>query len=280
MSVLRPDIADEQRHSPDALWPALLLSLALHAAAGSWLLALARPRADPPQGLTVLTVRLARTPARSADGSPPPPPLLESAASSLRQDLASLPPPALAAIPEAPASPAPAPASSPERQAAPGRPRKARPSPAARHARPKPAKLNPAPPADRVEAGRTSMSKTAGPEAPAPQLSAHAASAGRPPAQPSGPFIAAHYNADYLHNPTPEYPLIARRLGLQGTVKLKVLVSAQGIAQEVRLSESSGSEVLDGAAVESVRHWRFVPAQRGDTTLASWVEVPVRFVLR
>src|SRR5512143_4229600 len=99
MSILRVGSADEQR--PGALWPALLLSLALHAAAGSLLLALARPQADPPKGLAVLTVRLAGTPARGADGSPPRPPL-ENAASSLLQHLASLPPPPLAAIPEAP----------------------------------------------------------------------------------------------------------------------------------------------------------------------------------
>ena len=37
--------------------------------------------------------------------------------------------------------------------------------------------------------------------------------------------------------------------------------------------------VLDDAALQTVRRWRFVPARRGDTPVESWVDVPIIFRL-
>jgi periplasmic protein TonB len=96
---------------------------------------------------------------------------------------------------------------------------------------------------------------------------------------PAGPLVDAHFDADYLANPPPEYPLSARRLGLEGTVTLRVLVSPEGLPDAIDIRRSSGSSVLDRSALKAVRAWRFAPARRGDTPVASWVEVPVRFRL-
>jgi protein TonB len=83
-----------------------------------------------------------------------------------------------------------------------------------------------------------------------------------------------------LDNPKPDYPLMARRLGVQGTVRLRVFVSAGGLPERVELNESSGSSVLDRTAEQAVKRWRFVPAMRGEVAVAEWVVVPVKFTLK
>lgn len=87
------------------------------------------------------------------------------------------------------------------------------------------------------------------------------------------------FNAAYLRNPAPVYPAAARRSGDQGTVMLKVLVSAEGAPLRVELDQSSASKLLDGAALDAVKNWQFVPARRGAENVEAWVRVPVVFRL-
>ena len=101
-----------------------------------------------------------------------------------------------------------------------------------------------------------------------------------PPAPPSPlPVVAARFDADYLHNPKPIYPAIARRNGEEGKVLLKVRVSAEGSALEVEVKQSSGFPRLDAAARDAVLRWRFVPARRGDEAVETAVVVPINFSL-
>lgn len=81
-------------------------------------------------------------------------------------------------------------------------------------------------------------------------------------------------------NPKPAYPFGARRRGEQGRVVLRVMVMPSGDASTVDVAESSGHGRLDKAALETVRHWRFVPARRGGVPVAAEVTVPIRFQLR
>lgn len=93
------------------------------------------------------------------------------------------------------------------------------------------------------------------------------------------PLTPPSFNAAYLRNPPPRYPLTARRNGDEGTVMLRVLVTTEGTAARVELDRTSGSASLDGAALEAVRNWRFVPARRGSQNVEDWVRVPVVFRL-
>lgn len=92
-------------------------------------------------------------------------------------------------------------------------------------------------------------------------------------------IVAPRFDAAYLQNPAPVYPLIARRMGEQGRVLLRVLVTADGAADRVELRSTSGSERLDRAALDTVKRWRFVPARQGDAPVAAWVLVPISFSL-
>lgn len=60
---------------------------------------------------------------------------------------------------------------------------------------------------------------------------------------------------------------------------LEVLVDAAGLPGRVTISRSSGSGLLDGAAVEAVERWRFRPARRGGAPVEGRVLVPITFRL-
>lgn len=106
-----------------------------------------------------------------------------------------------------------------------------------------------------------------------------------PPAQPAiaaapQPFVSLPvFSADYLDNPAPPYPALSRRLGEQGRVTLRVLVDAEGRAEQVRIQASSGFVRLDGSASETVRRWKFLPAKRGAESVPAWVLIPISFRL-
>jgi protein TonB len=96
----------------------------------------------------------------------------------------------------------------------------------------------------------------------------------------SAEVIAPRFDADYLNNPKPGYPMMSKRLGEEGQVLLRVLVSSQGSAEQVQLLRSSGFPRLDEAAQEAVAKWRFVPAKVGSVATTAWVQVPVSFQMR
>jgi periplasmic protein TonB len=83
----------------------------------------------------------------------------------------------------------------------------------------------------------------------------------------------------YRLNPPPPYPPAARQRHYQGTVLLEVLVDEGGKVGELRVARSSGHPLLDRAALNAVRHWRFEPGRRHGVNIAMWVQIPVRFVL-
>ncbi len=128
-------------------------------------------------------------------------------------------------------------------------------------------------------------------EAGASRPEASAESATQPPAtaQPAPPAAGNEpptstitppgYGARYLHNPAPDYPLAARRAGQEGMVVLRVLVSAEGLPEQIGIHRSSGSAILDQAAATAIRQWHFVPARQGAGNVAAWVNIPMTFRL-
>jgi protein TonB len=85
--------------------------------------------------------------------------------------------------------------------------------------------------------------------------------------------------AGYKNNPVPAYPAVAQRRGIEGTVLLRVHVLASGLPDDVKISKSSGQQILDEAAVKAVLSWTFDPAKRGKTPIDGTVSVPIIFKL-
>ncbi|GAB4361780.1 MAG: hypothetical protein Kow006_32740 [Gammaproteobacteria bacterium] len=77
------------------------------------------------------------------------------------------------------------------------------------------------------------------------------------------------------------YPLLARRRGWQGVVRLRFLVRANGEIADVQLAATSGFRLLDRDALKTARELRRLPDHlvwRGGQTLT--LELPVRYRLQ
>ena len=81
------------------------------------------------------------------------------------------------------------------------------------------------------------------------------------------------------NNQSPQYPEKMRRRGIEGQVKLKVLITKEGRVKEIEIASSSGYQSLDGAAKKAVMDWQFKPAQRENYRVHSWVLIPISFKL-
>ncbi len=84
----------------------------------------------------------------------------------------------------------------------------------------------------------------------------------------------------YLKNNPPKYPRLARKLGYEGTVILNVTVLSNGKPKKLEVEKSSGYEILDKAAIEAVKKWKFKPATRGGIPINSEVKIPIKFDLK
>jgi TonB family protein len=63
-----------------------------------------------------------------------------------------------------------------------------------------------------------------------------------------------------IFTPQPTYPESARASGIQGSGYFKLIVRVQtGRIQRIVVFRSTGSSILDAAAVQAFRQWRFKP---------------------
>lgn len=86
-------------------------------------------------------------------------------------------------------------------------------------------------------------------------------------------------DAALLNQPRPSYPPEAFRAREEGTVVVRAQVDELGNASDVEIVSRSGSRILDRAAMNEVRRWKFNPAIRNGRTVASSVQVPVDYKL-
>lgn len=80
---------------------------------------------------------------------------------------------------------------------------------------------------------------------------------------------------------TPDYPPISRRLGEQGTLRLRLSITVEGAVKDAMVEQSSGHQRLDDAAVQWVKaHWRYAPAMEGTRAVPSMLSAVVTFKLQ
>lgn len=272
--------------------PALVCVIAAHAVAG-WAIAQAGMRQLPevlPQAVeVVLLPDSAPQPLPQADAPSPPEPV------SAKQPPKQARGPAQRKLPQPSAEPAPTKAAPPDVATMPVAPpapviTEAPPaSPLHSEARlppdpPQPAQSDVSAPVELPVAVPTPLTPaphiTPAAETPPPAVAPSTARAADSAAASDAGAASPSYSAAYLRNPKPDYPLLSKRLGEQGVVTLRVLVTVDGNPQEVHLKASSGFVRLDDAAQDAVKRWRFTPAKRGDEAVAAWVLVPIRFSLK
>ena len=81
-----------------------------------------------------------------------------------------------------------------------------------------------------------------------------------------------------VSTPKPEYPPLARKLGVEGVVVLSVLVDEQGRVEDVQLLERIGEDVgINEAAQQVARGAHFKPATRGGVPIKMWTRLRIPF---
>ena len=113
--------------------------------------------------------------------------------------------------------------------------------------------------------------------APAPVFAASAPAA---PPKPAGPVsLSDDLSVSCPDRSPPSYPLAARRRGEQGRVVLRVELDERGSIARAQIANSSGSSLLDEAALAAVRQWHCNPAQRGGQAVRAVALQPFNFTL-
>jgi protein TonB len=81
-----------------------------------------------------------------------------------------------------------------------------------------------------------------------------------------------------VHDVAPLYPSIALAARVQGPVLLEAIIDTEGRVQSVRVLRSP--PMLDAAAVDAVRQWRYTPTLLNGTPVPVIMTVTVMFQLR
>ena len=76
------------------------------------------------------------------------------------------------------------------------------------------------------------------------------------------------------------YPELAVRSQIEGKVSLRLRIGKDGHVEKIIVDRSSGYEILDNAAIESLKNARFTPALQGHEPVTVWYEAPIEFRLR
>jgi periplasmic protein TonB len=77
----------------------------------------------------------------------------------------------------------------------------------------------------------------------------------------------------------PRYTADAMKRRVQGSVKLKCVVQADGTVKDVRVTEPLDPD-LDEEAVKALKQWTFHPGRKGNKAVAVEVEVEMSFTMK
>jgi len=76
-----------------------------------------------------------------------------------------------------------------------------------------------------------------------------------------------------IERAAPSYPAAARRLKIAGRVIISVLVGEKGEVLQTKVVRSDNT-MLENAALEAARQWKFIPASHNGKPVQSWFTLP------
>jgi len=74
----------------------------------------------------------------------------------------------------------------------------------------------------------------------------------------TGGTMLAQQERKVLENPTPDYPPLARKLRITGSVKVTALVGTDGLIKDVQVH--GGNPVLVQEVENTLKKWKYAPA--------------------
>jgi protein TonB len=99
------------------------------------------------------------------------------------------------------------------------------------------------------------------------------------PSAPKDTEFGGDFGPKFLHMEIPQYPMIARRLGKEGRVVLRLTIDEKGNLLNIEVIESAGYGFTE-AAVEAVKRSTFLPAKIDGKHTATRALLPIKFKLR
>jgi protein TonB len=81
-----------------------------------------------------------------------------------------------------------------------------------------------------------------------------------------------------VHDVAPRYPELAQRANIEGVVIIEAVISVDGSVRDARVLRSVA--LLDHAALDAVRQWRYAPTRLGGVAVPVIVTVTVQFRLQ
>jgi TonB family protein len=89
--------------------------------------------------------------------------------------------------------------------------------------------------------------------------------------------LSANTAAAVSRSVSPDYPVLARQMKVQGSVILQALISREGMIQNLRVL--SGPPILASAAREAVLQWHFKPHFEGSDAVETKAKITVNFTI-
>jgi protein TonB len=111
-----------------------------------------------------------------------------------------------------------------------------------------------------------------------------------PTVSPSGSFPPAEFKTAYDQvevdqAPTsvvkirPVYPYRARRLNLNGEVRVRFLVAPNGRVRDIQIIQADPPDIFDHSVISALSRWRFAPGRLQGRPVATWVTTTIVFRL-
>lgn len=91
-------------------------------------------------------------------------------------------------------------------------------------------------------------------------------------------FFAVSDKPVLVQKVNPVYPELARKAGVEGMVVVKVLIDTNGDIEDVKIMKSI--PMLDDAALEAARMFKFTPGKQRDRLVKVWMQIPFKFQIR
>jgi periplasmic protein TonB len=101
-----------------------------------------------------------------------------------------------------------------------------------------------------------------------------------------GPNLKDYFDVGEIDSPLtpvvqmhPIYPVMAKRQGIEGWVKVRFLVTETGRVEKVSILDADPQKIFDHAVIQCVNAWRFKPGTVEGIPVNVWAETIVRFEL-
>lgn len=90
-------------------------------------------------------------------------------------------------------------------------------------------------------------------------------------------YYAVEEPPEPISSVVPEYPPMAERANIDGTVFMRLLVNTEGTVDSVIVEK--GPKVFHSSAMNAAKKTVFKPAKQNDRPVACWVILPFRYIL-